>query len=47
MLETYEWFERLYDHYGGEMNVDVVCIPRFNAGTFVWSPEPVVVRIVI
>ena len=29
------------------MNVNGVWIPRFKAGTFVWSPAPVVSRIVI
>ena len=29
------------------MNVNGVWIPRFKAGTFVWSPAPVIVRIMI
>ena len=47
MLNPAGWFEQGHNHYGREMNVDGVWILRFKAGTFVWSPAPVVARIVI
>ena len=47
MLEPAGWFEREHDNDGGEINVDIVWIPRFKAGTFVWSPAPAVDRIMI
>ena len=36
------WYEPGNNNDGGEMNVDGVRIPRFNAGKFVWSPAPAV-----
>ena len=47
MLEPYGWFECGNDHDGVEMNVDVVCIPMFKAGTFVWIPTTAFTIIVI
>ena len=47
VLETAGWFEHVHNHDGIDMNMDVVWIPSFKAGTFVWSPAPVVSRIVI
>ena len=47
MLEPAGWFEREHDNDGGEINVDIVWIPRFKAGTFVWSSTPAVDRIMI
>ena len=47
VLESSGCFERAHNHDGGEMNVDEFCIPKFNAGTFVWSLSPSFARIVI
>ena len=47
MLDSYGYFERGHDRYGGEMNVYGVWIPRFKYGTFVWSPAPAVAIILI
>ena len=47
VLEPSGWFEQGHDHYGVEMNVGGVCIPKFKAGTFVWGSSPAVARIVI
>ena len=47
VLDPSGWFEYGHDHDEGEMNVDVVQISRFKAGTFVWSPATVVAIIVI
>ena len=47
MLETSDWFERVHNHDRGELNVDGFWIPKFKAGTFVWSQAPAVARMVI
>ena len=47
MLDPSGWFERGYNHYGGDMDVNGVWIPGFKAGPFFGSPAPAVARIVI
>ena len=47
MLDPSGWFERGNYHDGGEVNMDGFWIPRFKAGTFVWSPAPEVTIILI
>ena len=47
VLELAGWFEFGHNHDEGEMNMDGVCILRFKAGTFVWSPVTAVTIIMI
>ena len=46
VLDKEGWFERGHDIVGGTINSDGVWVPRYQAGTFVWSPPPAAARIV-
>ena len=39
-LNYENWFIRGHDIIGGKMNADKVWIPRYKAGTFIWTPPP-------
>ena len=39
-LDYEDWFSRGHDIVGGEKNGDNVWIPRYQSGTYIWTPPP-------